>query len=133
MKASATFTLKSWDEKTWDGQGYTEVTGRKLTHTSVAYTYQGELAGESMLHYLMFYREDGSGASIGLEQVTGSLGGRSGSFVLQHHGAFTSDRVQGDFSIISGSGTGDLVGLRGAGILAVAGEPWSLTLDYDFE
>ena len=88
--AKATFTMKSWDEKTWEGQPYTEVTGAKLTRAEVAYTYQGDLTGDSTLQYLMFYRADGTGHAIALERIEGTLGGRRGSFVLQHSGTFAA-------------------------------------------
>ena len=82
--ATTTFAVKSWDEKP-----YNEAAGElKLTHASIAYTYQGDLEGESTLDYLMMYREDGSGNFFGLERVIGRLGGRAGSFVLQHSGTF---------------------------------------------
>lgn len=36
----------------------------------------------------MVYREDGSASFVGLKRVVGRVGGRSGSFVLQHSGTF---------------------------------------------
>src|SRR5258706_14111866 len=50
-QASATFTLKSWDEKT-----YNEMEGApKLTRVSAAKSYQGDIEGEGKLEYLMMY------------------------------------------------------------------------------
>lgn len=131
--AKATFTMKSWDEKTWEGQPYTEVTGAKLTRAEVAYTYEGDLVGDSTLQYLMFHRADGTGHAIALERIIGTLGGRSGSFILQHSGTFVTQGVMGTFVVLSGSGTGELQGLRGEGKLIVQGQPWSIALDYTLE
>ena len=131
--AKATFTMKSWDEKTWEGQPYTEVTGAKLTRAEVAYTYEGDLVGDSTLQYLMFYRADGTGHAIALERIAGTLGGRRGSFVLQHSGTFAAQGVAGTFTVLPGSGTGELEGLRGEGQLIVQEQPWSIELDYMVE
>lgn len=78
---------------------------------------------------LMFYRADGTGHAIALERITGTLGGRSGSFVLQHNGTFAA----GALMVLPGSGTGELAGLRGEGQLIVQEQPWSIELDYTFE
>lgn len=131
--AKATFTMKSWDEKTWEGQPYNEVTGAKLTRTEAAYTYQGDLAGDSTLQYLMFYRADGTGHAIALERIEGTLGGRSGSFILQHNSEFATQGVAGTFVVLSGSGTGELQGLSGEGKLLVKDQPWSIELAYTLE
>ena len=67
--------MKSWEEKP-----YNELPGElKMTRTSVAYTYQGDIEGESTLDYLMVYRPDNSGSFVGLERVIGRVGGRSGT------------------------------------------------------
>ncbi len=131
--ATATFTMQGWDEKTWDGKPYTEVSGVKMTRAEVAYQYQGDFIGESTLQYLMFYRDDGTGHSVGLERMEGTLAGRKGSFVLQHSGTFGQEGVDGAFLIIPGSGAGALTGLSGEGKLVVQGDPWHITLDYTLE
>ncbi len=132
-EAKATFLMKSWDEKTWDGQPYDQVKGSKLTRAEVAYTYTGDLVAESTLQYLMFYGEDGTGNAIGLERIEGKLGDRAGSFLIQHDGTFTEKGVEGTFSIVPASGMGDLVGLRGEGRLVVKEQPWRITFTYDFK
>ena len=51
----------------------------KLTRADVAFKYTGDLEGSSVMQYLMLYRDDGTAKVIGLERVTGRLGGKSGS------------------------------------------------------
>ncbi len=131
-QAKAIFSMQSWDEKSWDGQPYDQVQGAKLTRAEVAYTYEGELTGESTLQYLMFYRADGTGLSIGLERIEGKLGDRSGSFLIQHNGTFAEKGVEGTFVIVPDSGTGDLSGLHGQGKLVLQAQPWHILLNYDF-
>jgi hypothetical protein len=128
--AKATFALNAWDEKP-----YNEIHGApKLTRASVTKSYQGDITGEGKLEYLMMYRDDGSASFLGLERVVGSVGGRSGSFVLQHSGTFKGGVATVTLVVVPGSGTGDLRGLRGNGEFAVGHQqPYSMTLDYDFE
>ena len=128
--ATATFGLESWDEK-----AYNEAEGApKLSRVSSTKSYKGDIEGEGKLEYLMMYRADGTASFIGLERVTGSVGGRSGSFVLQHGGTFEGGVAKAMLSVVQGSGTGDLRGMTGQGGFSVGHQPpFTMTLDYDFE
>ena len=130
--ATGTIVTTSWDE-----QPYSKIEGGgKLTHTHMTDTLQGDIEGEGVVEYLMTYRHDGAGSFVGFERVIGHIGERSGSFVLQHSGVFEQGQVKGTWSVVPGSGTGDLRGLRGAGGYLWAGEgsqSTPFTLDYDFE
>ena len=78
-RAVAAFTLASWDEKP-----YGEMQGLpKLTRVSATKSYQGDITGEGKPECLMMYRDDGSATFTCLERVVGTVGGRSGSFVLR--------------------------------------------------
>ena len=128
--ATATFEVRTWDEKPYnetDG-------GPKLTRASVTKSFRGDIEGEGTLEYLMFYPGDGSATFVGLERVAGRIGERSGSFVLQHSGTFEGGTAKATWSVVPGSGTGDLRGLRGKGGFASAHQQrYPITLDYDFE
>jgi hypothetical protein len=130
-RATATFQVKTWEVKPYqelDG-------GAKLTRESVINSFQGDIEGESTLEYLMFYGEDGSASFVGLERIVGRVGGRSGSFVLQHSGTFEGGSVKSTYRVVPGSGTGELRGLRGEGSFTLTGhaQDYPFTLDYDFE
>lgn len=129
-EAKATFGIKSWEEKT-----YNEMEGApKLTRVSAIKSYQGDIEGEGKLEYLMMYRTAGSASFMGLERVTGSVGGRSGSFVLQHIGAFEDGVAKVKLSVVPGSGTGDLRGMKGEGGFNAGHQPpYAMTLEYGFE
>jgi hypothetical protein len=129
-EAKATFGIKSWDENT-----YNEIEGApKLTRVSATKSYQGDIEGEGKLEYLMMYRTAGSASFMGLERVTGSVGGRSGSFVLQHIGTFEDGVAKVTLSVVPGSGTGDLRGMKGEGGFSVGHQPpYAITLDYGFQ
>src|SRR6266436_6372440 len=109
--ATARFAIKRWDEKPYR-EGPNQP---KLTRASVTKTYTGDIEGEGQVEYLMMYRSDGSATFVGLEQVVGRIGGKTGSFVLQRSGTFENGRATESYSVIPGSPTGDLQGLVGEG------------------
>jgi Protein of unknown function (DUF3224) len=122
------FSLKAWDEKP-----YNEVPGElKMTRSSVAYTYQGDIEGESTLDYLMVYRPDESGSFVGLERIIGCVAGRSGSFVLQHTGTFNKTDVDSTFFVVPRSGTGELAGLSGDGEIKLSGHAERYPMIFNF-
>lgn len=55
----------------------------------------------------------GSAGYVAIEQVQGSLQGRSGSFVLQHHGLMDRGAKQLSITVVPDSGAGELLGLAG--------------------
>jgi hypothetical protein len=55
----------------------------------------------------------GSGGYVAMERVTGTLKGRTGSFVLQHSGTMTRGTPQLSVTVVPDSGTGQLEGLTG--------------------
>ncbi len=130
--AKAEFRITSWDE-----QPYAEFAGtEKLTRTTVVQTYTGDLAGEGRADSLMYYPPTEAPVPYaGLEHFTCTLGGRAGTFVAQSHGAYADGVAEVAWSVVPGSGTGELAGLRGdGGYRALHGEAAiALTLEYWFE
>jgi len=63
----------------------------------------------------------GSAGYVAIEQVTGTLLGRSGSFVLQHHGLMDRGTPSLTITVVPDSGTGDLSGLRGEFKIQITG------------
>src|SRR5215212_7621074 len=113
--ANARFAIKSWDEKP-----YSEEQGQpKLTRASVAKTYTGDIEGNAQVEYLMMYRSDGTATFVGLERFVGRIGDKTGSFVLQRTGAFEGGQAKESYSVIGGSGTGELKDISGEGNSAV--------------
>lgn len=126
--ANARFTIKNWDEKPV-GQNPDLP---KITRATVTKTYTGDIEGEGLVEYLMMYRSDGSAAFVGLEQVVGRLHGRTGGFVLQRSGMFENGVAKESYSVIQGSATGELGGLRGEGTSALGhGTDYPFTLNYE--
>jgi hypothetical protein len=109
--AKARFKIESWDEKPLaEGED-----SPRMTRATVVKTLTGEIAGESRVEYLMVYRPDGSASFVGLERVVAEIAGRKGGFVLQRTGTFEDGHAKESYSIVPGSGTGDLKGLEGEG------------------
>jgi hypothetical protein len=126
--ANARFTIKAWDEKPYsEGPDLP-----KMTRAAVTKTFTGDIAGEGHVEYLMMYRADGSATFVGLERIVGSVAGKTGSFVLQRIGAFENGTAKESYTVVPGSGTGELKNLRGEGTSAVGhGMEHPLTLSYD--
>ncbi|HLW83593.1 MAG TPA: DUF3224 domain-containing protein [Candidatus Sulfotelmatobacter sp.] len=72
----------------------------------------------------------GSGGYVAMERVTGTLKGRSGSFVLQHIGTMTKGVPQMTVSVVPDSGTEQLVGLAGVMTIKIADGKHSYEFDY---
>jgi hypothetical protein len=129
MQANATFEIKSWDEKPYD-----EFDGRKLTRARVGRIFHGDIEGESSTEYLMAYAPDGSANFVAIQRIIGRLGSRSGSFVLQHTGAFQGGIATEICTILPGSATGELAGIKGVAKFSSGhAQEYSLTVDYEFE
>jgi uncharacterized protein DUF3224 len=128
QRANARFAIKSWDEKPYiEGSGVP-----KLTRATVMKSFSGEIEGEGHVEYLMMYRHDGTATFVGLEHITGTVGGRSGSFVLQRDGVFEGGQARENYCVVPGSGTGELKGLSGHGNSAVGhGMEHPFTLEYE--
>ena len=128
MRAQCTFTVQNWEE-----QPFSEVNGQlKLTRASVTKTFAGDLVGEGQLQYLMFYGPSDQTHVIGLERIQGTLGGKTGTFVLEHIGGDDGNEARGRVTILAGSGTGELAGLRGSGeALATRSGEYTMTLEYE--
>jgi hypothetical protein len=122
--------IKNWDEKPYkEFEG-----GKKLTKATVTATFTGDIEGDGLIEYLMSYANEKSASYVGLQLVTGVIAGKKGSFVLQLSGAYAGGIASGTWSVVPGSGTGDLHNLAGEGSFsAPEGSEARYTLDYRFE
>lgn len=72
----------------------------------------------------------GSAGYVAMEQVTGKLKGKSGTFVLQHSGTMTRGTPQLIITVVPDSGTGELAGLAGTMTIDIADGKHSYTFEY---
>ncbi len=78
-------------------------------------TFQGDLEGKGSGQMLAARTAvEGSAGYVALERVTGTLQGRSGSFVLQHHGVMQRGTPTLSVTVVPDSGTDGLAGLSGS-------------------
>ena len=81
--------------------------------------------------YVMTHLDSGTASFSGFEKVVGSLGGRTGSFVLRHSGSYDGEKATAGYEVVPGSGTDELTGLSGTGGFSAGhAEEHEMTLDY---
>ena len=133
MKAEGTYGVKKWEENVYE-QISSEM---KMTKASVAYSMSGEILGNALVEYLMFYKyfdakdqHKSSAIYVGLIRFVGSVKGKEGSFAIEDRGTFESGAASSTLQIISGSGTGELHGIQGAGRYSANQYGAHIELDY---
>ncbi len=130
IRANALITVHKYEPAAYDEPAE----GPALTRIHVEESFSGDIAGAGVVEFLQAARADGAASFVGIERVSGSVGGRAGTFLLQDAGTVNGNIVSGDWSVIQGSGTGELSGLRGeGGFRASLGEGAQVYLDYWFE
>jgi hypothetical protein len=123
--ATGTFEVKL-NPQTPDGKFEDATLGRM----TIDKQFHGDLEATSKGQMLTAATDvKGSAGYVAIERVTGTLHGRSGSFVLQHVGTLTRGVPQLSVTVVPDSGTSQLVGLTGKMNIIIAAGKHS----YDFE
>jgi hypothetical protein len=92
------------------------------------------MEGESPVRALQVLHDDKFACLVSMQRFRGKLGGRQGTFVLQGSEVVANRKIKGRWSVVPGSGTGDLSGLRGdGGFEGDFGKGSDGTLNYWFE
>lgn len=125
--------IGSWDEPT-----YRELPGGgKFTKAEVALSVADEaIEVTGTMDSVMFYPDEKTSYFTGLLRFDGRLGEHAGSFVLTGQGDFDGARARVDLTIVPGSGTGALAGIRGTGTSVSTHEDYPfmpLSLSYTLE
>lgn len=124
--AEGSSTINVWDETTVEERD----DGTRLSKASVSQAYSGDIEGSSQTEYLMLHAADKSASFLGFETVHATIGGKQGSFVLQHDGKFSIGVASSAFKVVSGSGRGGLMNISGSGSYTSTDEGKS---EYRFE
>lgn len=124
--ATGTFDVKA------EAQGEPEKgDGSTLARYSLEKQYHGDLEGTAKGTMLAAGTDvKGSAGYVAMERVTGTLKGRSGSFVLQHSGTMAHGDAQLSVTVVPDSGSGQLVGIAGKMTIIVAAGKHSYEFDY---
>lgn len=93
--------------------------------------FHGELDASSVVHMLATGTDTpGSAAYVAIERVSGTLQGRTGSFLLQHNGIMTRGVPTLSLTVVPDSGAGELLGINGAMAIDITGGKHFYTFDY---
>jgi hypothetical protein len=108
--------------------------GVSLGRVSIKKQFTGDLEGTSSAEMIGARGEvKGSAGYVAIERIVGSLGGRSGSFVLQHFGVMTRGTGELTVSVVPDTGTGELRGLAGRMKIDIVEGKHLYTFEYGFE
>lgn len=76
---------------------------------------------------------EGSAGYVAIERVTGTLHGRTGSFVLQHNGIMARGMPDLVITVVPDSGTGDLAGIIGTMTINLAEGQHAYEFEYTLD
>ncbi|HEY1984396.1 MAG TPA: DUF3224 domain-containing protein [Terracidiphilus sp.] len=94
-------------------------------------TYRGDLEAVSAGEMLGAGNlATGTAGYVAIEQVTGTLGGVSGSFALQHFGTMEAGNFDLTVQVVPGSGTDGLAGIAGSLTILIDAGKHSYRLEY---
>jgi hypothetical protein len=102
-----------------------------LGRMSIDKTFHGDLEGTSRGQMMSaMTATKGSAGYVAIELVTGKLHGKSGSFLLQHHGLMNRGAAELTVTVIPDSGTEELTGISGTLKIIVADGKHAYDFDY---
>jgi len=73
----------------------------------------------------------GAGVYVAIDRVTGTLHGRSGSFLMAHRGVRNADGQELSIVIVPGSGTGQLTGITGTIGIEIVDKKHFYSVEYE--
>jgi uncharacterized protein DUF3224 len=126
IQAKGTFDVKV------DPQGEADkAEGSTLARMSLDKKYHGDLeAGAKGTMLTAGTDVKGSAGYVAIERVTGTLNGKTGSFVLQHNATLSRGTPMQSIIVVPDSGTGQLAGIAGKLTVIIADGKHSYEFDY---
>jgi len=77
MTVTGTFEVKPGEESPIE-----EGDGIRLTHATGTQRFSGGIVGDGAIDWLMCYQGAAGARYVGIQRITGTLDGRTGSFVM---------------------------------------------------
>lgn len=106
--------------------------GAAMGRITIDKRFEGELTGTSLGQMLTGMGGiKGSAAYSAIERVTGTLGGRRGSFILQHTGVMARSAQSLRITVVPDSGTDALAGITGEMQIVIEGGVHSYVFTYE--
>ena len=121
--ARGTFTVKMLPLTPAPAEGISRLSIDKEIHGDLEATTKGEM-------FSACDPKSGVAGYVAIEVVTGTLGGRQGSFALQHSGTMDQGGRKLSVIVVPGSGTGELKGISGTFDIQIANGQHSYDLEY---
>ncbi len=111
-----------------DGEGWAP------SRMVIAKRFHGDLEASSHGQMLAAATEvKNSAGYVAIERVSGSLQGRSGTFVLQHSGTMSRGAPSLSITVVPDSGTGELKGLAGRMAIDIRDGKHCYELEYSLD
>ena len=106
--------------------------GASIGRVAIKKQFSGDLNASSTVEMIgaRSTQVKGSAGYVAVERVTGSLHGKSGSFVLQHNGTMTRGKGELSVSVVPDSATGELKGLAGRMTIEISDGNHSYRFEY---
>jgi hypothetical protein len=126
-RASGTFEVKL-TPRAQDEESESSSVGR----LSISKQFHGDLEGTSIGQMLAVSTSvEGSAGYVAMEQVSGTLHGKRGTFALQHSGTMDRGAPQLSVAVVPDSGTEGLTGLSGRMSIEIADGKHSYLFEYE--
>lgn len=103
----AGFEITAWEETDLVDEDV------RVYRADVTKSFSGDLEGTSEAWLVMNTTPAGPAAYVGLEVMDVGIGELRGTFVLKHDAVTTDEGPAADWTIVPGSGTGDLADIAG--------------------
>lgn len=118
MKLNGTFQITNWQEDT----EHTFEQGGKSTLATVSQSYQGDIQGDSTVHYRMHYTADGNASFNGFEYLQATIDGLAYQLTLKHDGEFKAGVASSKFVVVDCHPAGVAPGLQGEFVASMHGQ-----------
>jgi hypothetical protein len=117
-----------------EARPYDQTASPALTEVRLTETFTGDIDGKSTVRALEVRRGDHSSSLVSMQRFRGTLDGRQGTFVLEGSELVEKGKIKATWSVVPGTGTDGLSGLRGrGGFEGNFGKGSEGNLDYWFE
>lgn len=133
MKARGKHTPEGWKEEAMQSFGE-----QQIARVSTGFRITGEIEGVAKTEYVMYYEKvdpkdmHGSVARYtGYARFEGSINGKRGSCVINDTGTYRGGEAKSELTIVEGSGTDELAGIRGSGRYVASQSEMAYELDYE--
>lgn len=135
MKAKSKISVERWEEVKL-GEA---INNMLIARASVIYTTLGDINGKLDVEYLLHYtnydnanQHNSEATYMGYITFSGSINQKSGTFVLEDKGSYSSVGPISELTIKPYTGTGDFIGISGGGRYFSEGKNMIIEFDYTF-